>query len=332
MASAQHLRIEDYALIGNMSTAALVGRNGSIDWLCLPYFDSPACFASLLGTVDNGRWLIAPAAEGAKATRRYRGDTLVLETEFTTDEGTVAVIDFMPLNHDDDDRMDLVRLVEGRSGSVQMRLDLVFRFDYGLITPWVRRIEGGLTGIAGPDAVRLLTPAELHGEDFHTVATFTVRAGETVPFSLTWHRSHRAAPAAVDVAAALAETDAYFSEWAARTSYSGPHREAVVRSLLTLKALTFGPTGGIVAAPTTSLPELLGGVRNWDYRYCWLRDATLTLYAFLASGYVDEALAWREWLLRTDRGQSGRDPDHVRHRRRAAPAGDRARMAVRLRG
>ena len=301
MPSAHHLRIEDYALIGNTNTAALVGRNGSIDWLCLPHFDSAACFAALLGKQENGRWLLAPHSECLKVTRRYRGDTLVLETEFETPEGTVAVLDFMPCNGDDD-RMDLVRLVQGRSGNVPMRMDLVLRFDYGHITPWVQRIDGGISGIAGPDAIRLLTPAEVHGENYHTVSSFSVRAGETIPFTLTWYRSHRTAPAAIDVHEALTETERFFTEWAAKTTYAGPHRDAVVRSLLTLKALTFAPTGGIVAAPTTSLPEKIGGVRNWDYRYCWLRDATLTLYALLSSGYVDEARDWREWLLRTIAG------------------------------
>ena len=302
MAPRHHLRIEDYGLIGNMSTAALVGRNGSIDWLCLPYFDSPACFAALLGTIDNGRWQIAPHAEQRTVSRGYRGDTMILETIFETSEGTVALIDFMPLNGDDDDRMDLCRIVEGRSGCVPMRMDLAIRLDYGLITPWVQRAPGGLSGKAGPDAVQLLTPVELHGENFHTLANFSVREGERIPFTLTWHRSHRPAPPQVDVEAALAETDRFFSEWAARTSYDGPHREAVVRSLLTLKALIFGPTGGIVAAPTTSLPEQIGGVRNWDYRFCWLRDATLTLYSLLSSGYMDEARDWREWLLRAIAG------------------------------
>ena len=307
MARAQHLRIEDYALIGNTNTAALVGLNGSIDWLCTPYFDSPACFASLLGTIENGRWLIAPHEENYRVSRRYRGDTMILETEYVTEAGTVAVIDFMPRPGEFEDRMDVVRLVEGRSGCVAMRLDLVMRFDYGLIMPWVRRCEGGISGTAGPDAVQLLTPIELRGEGFHTVASFSVSEGETVPFTMSWHRSHRPAPAKIDVNAALADTEKFFTDWAAQTSYEGPHREAVVRSLLTLKALIFAPTGGIVAAPTTSLPEQIGSVRNWDYRFCWLRDATLTLYALMSSGFIDEARQWRQWLLRTVAG----DPSEV---------------------
>lgn len=297
-----HLRIEDYALVGNTHSCALVGNNGSVDWLCMPHFDSPACFAALLGTIDNGRWLIAPHTDRYTVRRRYQGDTLVLETEFETDEGTVALIDFMP-GADGDDRMDLVRLVEGRSGCVAMRTDLVMRFDYGLIKPWVRKLDGGITGVAGPDAVQVITPVDLHGEDFHTRGRFTVQAGETVPFILTWHASHLPSPPVLDWQAALDETRRVFAEWAAQTSYDGPYREAVVRSLLTLKALTFSPTGGIVAAPTTSLPEKIGGVRNWDYRYCWLRDATLTLYAFLTSGHKEEAEAWRQWLLRAAAGE-----------------------------
>ncbi len=300
--SAYGLRIEDYGLIGNTFTAALVGRNGSIDWLCLPHFDSGACFASLLGTPDNGRWLLAPACEAKRVTRRYRPGTMVLETEFETEEGTASLIDFMPIP-ESEERVDLIRLVVGKEGSVPMRLDLAFRFDYGHIKPWVRRIRGGLSAIAGPDAVELRTPVEMHGEDFRTVGGFTVHAGETVPFSLVWHRSHWPAPPPLDCVDALRETERWWRGWCGEHTYEGPWQEAVERSLLTLKALTFSPTGGIVAAPTTSLPEKIGGVRNWDYRYCWLRDATLTLYSLLISGHKQEARDWREWLLRAVAGE-----------------------------
>ena len=306
MPRSRQLRIEDYALVGNTHSCALVGRDGSIDWLCLPHFDSPACFAALLGTVDNGRWLIAPHVEDCRVRRRYRGDTLVLETEFETADGTVALIDCMPCP-DDEDRMDLIRIVEGRRGRVPMRMDLVLRFDYGLIKPWVRRREEGISAIAGPDAIRVAAPVDMHGEDFHTLSSFAVEEGDLVPFTLTWHRSHRPPPPALDWRAAVEDTERIFRDWAAKTTYAGPHREAVVRSLLTLKALTFAPTGGMVAAPTTSLPEKIGGVRNWDYRFCWLRDATLTLYALLSSGYTEEAKAWRHWLLRAVAG----DPSQI---------------------
>jgi GH15 family glucan-1,4-alpha-glucosidase len=293
-------RIEDYAIIGDCQTAALVSREGSIDWLCLPRFDSGACFAALLGTPENGRWLLAPA-DGGRATRRaYRAETLVLETDHETADGAVTVIDFMPPR---DRQCDLVRVVKGRRGHVRMRTEIVFRFDYGWIVPWVRREEGGLRAVAGPDALYLRTTVPLHGENFHTVGDFEIAEGETASFVLTWSPSHEEAPRSVEPRAALEETLRFWTDWSARCTYRGEWRDAVVRSLITLKALTYAPTGGMVAAATTSLPEHIGGVRNWDYRYCWLRDATFTLYALLMSGYHDEARAWREWLLRAAAGK-----------------------------
>ncbi|MQA85182.1 MAG: glycoside hydrolase family 15 protein [Streptosporangiales bacterium] len=292
-------RIEDYALIGDMQTAALVCRDGSIDWLCFPRFDSPACFAALLGSENNGRWLIAPQAGGTAARRRYRGDSLILETEWDTEDGTVRVIDFMPPRGE---APDIVRIVEGVSGRVPVRCELRLRFDYGRVIPWVRRIGGDLGAIAGPDAMWLRTPVDLHGEDFTTLGEFTVAAGERVPFVLTWHPSHLPAPTPVDPEHALIDTEELWREWVKTCGYEGEWRDAVVRSLITLKALTYAPTGGVVAAPTTSLPEDLGGERNWDYRYCWLRDATITLEALLHGGFVEEAKAWREWLLRAVAG------------------------------
>jgi GH15 family glucan-1,4-alpha-glucosidase len=294
-------RIEDYALIGDLRTAALVGRDGSIDWLCLPRFDSPACFAALLGTRENGRWLIAPEGEVGEVRRRYRDDTLILETEFHTPSGSVAVIDFMP--HDGvSRRTDLIRLVEGRGGEVEMRTELVLRFDYGKVIPWVRRVDDGISAVAGPDTLRISTPVDLSGKNFHTLGRFTVAQGETVPFVLTWSRSHRPDPGPIDPTHQLKETERWWHDWSARCNYDGRWREPVIRSLITLKALTYDPTGGIVAALTTSLPEALGGARNWDYRYCWIRDASFTLYALLISGYREEARAWREWLLRAVAG------------------------------
>jgi GH15 family glucan-1,4-alpha-glucosidase len=295
-------RLEDYALIGDTQTAALVGRDGSIDWLCLPRFDSGACFAGLLGDEGNGRWLLAPAGAVTRVRRRYRGESLVLETEFTTPDGVVRVVDCMPPRHDDPD---LVRVVEGVSGRVAMRCELVVRFGYGRSVPWVRRQDGVLLAVAGPDALVLDTPVATRGEGLTTVADFTVSAGESVPFVLEWYPSHRRwSGRRRDAGAEMAATEAWWSAWAARCTYEGGWREPVVRSLLTLKALTFEPTGGIVAAPTTSLPEQLGGVRNWDYRFCWLRDATMTLYALMSAGYEAEAVAWRDWLLRTVAGSA----------------------------
>jgi GH15 family glucan-1,4-alpha-glucosidase len=294
-------RIEDYALIGDLRTAALVGRDGSIDWLCLPRFDSPACFAALLGGHDNGHWLIAPRGEVSEVRRRYRDDTLILETEFHTPAGSVAVIDLMP--HDgESERTDIIRLVEGRGGEVTMRTELVLRFDYGKVIPWVRRVDDGISAVAGPAALRLRTPVALSGKDFRTTGHFTVSQGETVPFVLTWSRSHRPDPGPIDPVNQLKETERWWHDWSERCNYQGRWREPVIRSLITLKALTYDPTGGIVAAATTSLPEAPGGARNWDYRYCWIRDASFTLYALLISGYREEARAWREWLLRAVAG------------------------------
>jgi GH15 family glucan-1,4-alpha-glucosidase len=295
------LRIEDYAIIGNMHTAALVGRDGSIDWLCMPRFDSAACFAALLGTPDNGRWLIAPNVQPYETTRRYRGDTLILETEFRCAGGTAAVIDFMPVA-ERLGKVDLVRVVEGRAGRVPMRTEAILRFDYGRIVPWVRRRSYGLRAIAGPDAVQLRSPIDLRGEDFRTVGEFEVAEGESVAFVMTRYASHLGEPRVRDPAAMLRETEAWWQKWSARCTLEGPCREAVMRSLITLKALTYSPTGAIVAAVTTSLPEKIGGERNWDYRYCWLRDATFTLYALLIAGYTEEAQAWRRWLLRAAAG------------------------------
>jgi GH15 family glucan-1,4-alpha-glucosidase len=292
--------IEDYALIGDTHTAALVSRQGSIDWLCLPRFDSPACFAALLGDRSNGRWLLAPAGPVREVRRRYQGDTLVLETEYRTDDGVVRVVDCMPPRQWDPD---VARIVEGVRGRVPMRMELTIRFDYGSIVPWVRHIDGALHAVAGPDSVWLRTPVPVRGENWTSLADFTVAEGERVPFMLTWHASHRPAPRRIDPVQALGDTEAWWGQWATRIDYGGGWQDAVIRSLLTLKALTYAPTGGIVAAPTTSLPEQLGGVRNWDYRYCWLRDATFTLSALMLAGLADEATAWREWLLRAVAGQ-----------------------------
>jgi GH15 family glucan-1,4-alpha-glucosidase len=294
-------RIEDYALVGDLRAAGLVGIDGSVDWLALPRFDSGSCLAKLLGDAGHGRWLVAPRPGTVRETRRrYRGDTLVLETTFRTAGGAVRVVDCMPPG---EEVPNLVRLVEGVEGEVAMRAELVIRFDYGWIVPWVRREDGGIHAVGGPDALVLHTPVRTHGEGFTTVAEFTVREGERVPFVLTWHRSHEPAPPPIDAAAAVREAEGWWEEWAARCTYQGAWREAVIRSLVTLKALTYAPTGGIVAAPTTSLPEWIGGVRNWDYRYCWLRDATFTLYALLVSGFRAEAEAWREWLVRAAAGK-----------------------------
>jgi GH15 family glucan-1,4-alpha-glucosidase len=293
------LAIEDYAVIGDTQTAALVGRDGSIDWLCLPRFDSGAIFASLLGDESNGRWLIRPASPVRAVRRRYRGDSMVLETEFDTDEGTARLIDFMPPRGE---AADVVRIVEGVRGRVPMRMDLRLRFDYGHVLPWVRRLDADLVAVAGPDSVCLRTPVDVRGENLATVADFSVGDGYHAPFVLTWQASHLPTPKSVDPYVALESTETYWKEWIGRCTYEGEWRDAVVRSLLTLKTLTYGPTGGIVAAVTTSLPEALGGVRNWDYRYCWLRDATITLQSLMYSGYVEEARDWRAWLLRAIAG------------------------------
>jgi GH15 family glucan-1,4-alpha-glucosidase len=292
-------RIEDYAIIADTQTAALVGRDGSIDWLCLPRFDSGACFAALLGDEGNGHWRIAPAGGVNQVRRRYQGDTLVLETEFETGDGVVRVVDFMAPRMADPD---VVRVVEGVRGRVPMRMELRIRFDYGRLTPWVRRVGNVLLAISGPEALVLRTPVDHHGEDRATVADFQVAEGDRLPFTLTWNLSHQPLPDAVDPLKALDETRAYWRNWADQCTYEGDWREAVMRSLLTLKALTYQPSGGIVAAATTSLPEAVGGVRNWDYRFCWLRDATMTLTSLMAAGYEQEARDWREWLLRAMAG------------------------------
>jgi GH15 family glucan-1,4-alpha-glucosidase len=294
-------RIEDYAAIGDGETMALVSRAGSIDWLCWPRFDSAACFAALLGTVDHGRWSLAPADE-ASACRCYRADTLILETTFTTKTGEVVITDFMPPRGS---TSELVRIVRGVRGRVLMRMDLTVRFDYGSALPWVTQVRAGadtdvneLTAIAGPDRVTLRTKAPLRGEQNHTISDFTVNAGETMAFVMTYSLSHLPSPARIDVDEALQGTQIFWRNWAARCKFRGEHRDAVVRSLITLKALIYEPTGGIVAAPTTSLPEELGGERNWDYRFCWLRDATFTLLALMDAGYIEEAGRWRDWLVR----------------------------------
>jgi GH15 family glucan-1,4-alpha-glucosidase len=293
-------RIEDYAMIGDCHTAGLVARDGSIDWLCFPRFDSGACFAALLGNEEHGRWLISPKSEIRNIRRRYREGTLVLETDYETTEGAVTVIDCMPPRSREPD---VVRVVLGRSGRVTMRMQLIIRFDYGSVIPWVRRIDRGIRAVAGPDTLILEAPIDLSNENFRTEAEFAVSAGQRVPFVLVWHASHEPAPPVVDGEEIVAHTEQWWQEWSNRCTYEGPWRDAVIRSLITLKALTYAPTGGIVAAPTTSLPEQLGGPRNWDYRYCWLRDATFTLYALMLAGYTEEACAWREWLLRAVAGK-----------------------------
>jgi GH15 family glucan-1,4-alpha-glucosidase len=292
-------RIEDYALLGDLQTAALVSRAGSIDWCCFPRFDSGACFAGLLGTADHGRWLLAPASPVEQTKRRYRHDTLILESVHTTAEGEVRVIDFMPPRGR---APDIVRIVEGLGGSVPMRSELLIRFDYGRIVPWVRRVDDARVAVAGPDALCLRTPADTRGQDLTTVSELVVEPGQRVPFVLTWYPSHEPIPDPVDAEAALDDTEGFWHDWADSCGHHGDYHEEIHQSLLVLKALTYQPTGGIVAAPTTSLPEWIGSVRNWDYRYCWLRDATLTLVAMLHAGYRDEAIAWREWLLRAVAG------------------------------
>jgi GH15 family glucan-1,4-alpha-glucosidase len=294
-------RIEDYGLIGDFETAALVGRDGSIDWLCWPAFDSDACFAALLGTRKNGRWQIAPAEEVTKCSRHYWDNTLILETRFETAGGVVALIDFMPPRGK---ASDVMRLVRGVSGKVKMRMELIIRFGLGSDIPWVKRSEdrSELFAICGQDMTVLRTPVEARGEDMTTVADFEVGEGETVPFVLSYGPSHLDPPAPVDPDTALKETKDFWTDWSGRCGYQGQHCKLVIRSLITLKALTYEPTGGIVAAPTTSLPEKLGGGMNWDYRFCWLRDATFTLLALMNSGYTEEASAWHRWLLRAAAG------------------------------
>ena len=296
------LAIEDYALIGGCHTAALVGRDGSIDWLCFPRFDSPACFAALLGEPGHGRWLLAPAGAVRRVRRRYREGTLVLETDFETAQGAVRVIDCMPLS---EERWNLVRIVEGLRGRVAMRMELIIRFDYGSIVPWVRQRDHTLEATAGPDTLELHAGVPIHGAGMTSVAEFDVNEGVRVPFVLNYRASYEPPVRAVGAEKALEATERSWRQWLERCDYRGRWRPAVERSLVALKALTYAPTGGIVAAPTTSLPEQAGGVRNWDYRFCWLRDATFTLNAFLAAGYRDEAVAWREWLLRAAAGAPG---------------------------
>jgi GH15 family glucan-1,4-alpha-glucosidase len=292
-------RIEDYALIGDTYSAGLVARDGSIDWLCLPRFDSGACFAALLGEPRHGRWKIAPAGEPQTTRRAYRGDTLVLETEMECAEGVVRLIDCMSPRAR---RPQVIRLVEGVRGRVPMTMELVIRFDYGSIIPWVQRVGEVLTAIGGPDALCLRAPVETQGHGLTTVAEFTVTKGQQIPFVLGWYPSHESCPEPIDAVAVVAQTETWWQQWSAHCTYQGRWRDVVMRSLLTLKALTYAPTGGLVAAPTTSLPEALGGPRNWDYRFCWIRDATLTLYAMMINGFVDEARAWRDWVLRAVAG------------------------------
>ncbi|MFL6242095.1 MAG: glycoside hydrolase family 15 protein [Acidimicrobiia bacterium] len=307
-------RIEQYAMIGDTQTAALIGDDGSVDWMCAPRFDSGACFAALLGDEDHGRWQIAPAAGGRGARRRYRDQTLVLETEFETPEGAVRIIDFMPIR---DQTVDVVRIVEGLRGHVPMQMHLTIRFDYGQTIPWVRNIGGALVAVAGPDALVLRAPVETKGVGHSTVAEFTVRAGQRVPFNLAWYPSHHDVPRPRNATWALSRTESWWHNWSKQWTYDGAYPEVVQRSVITLKALTYAPTGGIVAAPTTSLPEWIGGVRNWDYRFCWLRDATFTLLALLHAGYEEEAKAWRAWLLRATAGE----PDDLQIM--YGPAGER---------
>ena len=295
------MKIEDYAFLSDTQTAALVGRDGSVDWLCFPRFDSGTCFGALLGDRKNGRWSFTPTDEILGTRRRYSDGTLILETEIETKSGTVRLIDFMPPRGENPD---IVRIVEGVSGEVELNMELIIRFDYGRVVPWVRKRDHALEAIAGPDALIFRTPVKTEGKDLTTVATFIVKEGERVPFVLTWYASHKESPRAIDHEHALRETTAYWKKWSEHCEHYGEWHEPVARSLITLKGLTYAPTGGIVAAATTSLPEEIGGVRNWDYRYCWLRDATYTLYALMSSGYLDESRAWRLWLLRAIAGSA----------------------------
>ncbi len=297
--AAMPLPLEDYALIGDLHTAALVGRDGSIDWLCLPQFDSGACFAGLLGTDDHGFWRIAPVGAPQAARRRYRDETLVLESEFDAPNGTVRLTDCMPIR---EHHPQVVRVVDCLSGSADITMEMCLRFDYGQAVPWVRRSDGLLTARVGPNAVALWTTAETRGENLRSVAEVSLREGQQTCFVLTWYPSHEAPPRPVDPLYAIADSEEWWRAWSSACTYTGDHRDLVLRSLITLKALTYEPTGGILAAPTTSLPEALGGSRNWDYRYCWLRDATLSLEALMNGGYHDEAMAWRDWLLRATAG------------------------------
>jgi GH15 family glucan-1,4-alpha-glucosidase len=295
------MKIEDYAFLSDTQTGALVGRDGSVDWLCFPRFDSGACFAALLGDPTNGRWSFSPVEEITATRRRYSDGTLILETEIETASGAIRLIDFMPPRGKNPD---IVRIVEGVRGEVAMKMELIIRFDYGRIVPWVRKHDGALEAIAGPDALVLRTPIETHGENLTTLAEFTVAKGDRVPFVLTWFASHEKAPRAINPEHALRDTIAFWKEWSGKCQPQGEWHDGVLRSLITLKGLTYAPTGGIIAAATTSLPEKIGGVRNWDYRICWLRDATFTLYGLMNAGYLDEARAWRQWLLRAVAGSA----------------------------
>jgi GH15 family glucan-1,4-alpha-glucosidase len=294
-------RIEDYAFLSDTQTGALVSREGCVDWLCFPRFDSGACFAALLGDRKNGLWRFAPDGKVTARHRRYRGDTLILETEIETADGAVRLIDFMPPRGKNPD---IVRIIEGLRGNLRMKMELIIRFDYGTVVPWVRKKHEGLEAIAGPDGLILRTQIETRGEDLTTVAEFNVAEGDRIPFVLTWFASHEEPPRAINPEHALKQTEEYWRSWSKRCREQGPWRDSIIRSLITLKGLTYAPTGGIVAAATTSLPEEIGGVRNWDYRYCWLRDATFTLYALMNAGYLEEARAWREWLLRAIAGSA----------------------------
>jgi GH15 family glucan-1,4-alpha-glucosidase len=294
--------IEDYAIVGDTETVALVGIDGSIDWLCMPRFDSGACFAGLLGRPEHGRWQMAPISGTTDVSRRYLGNTLILETTFTTADGVVAVTDFMPPREREPS---VIRMVEGRSGSVAMATEFIARFDYGSIVPWVQAVDGGITLTGGADAIRFDSPMPLSGKDMTTVARFDVAEGDRLSFALTWYPSNAPMPDAPDCQSALAYTEKWWTKWSSRCTYAGDWADEVMRSLITLKALTYAPSGGIVAAATTSLPEQLGGVRNWDYRYCWLRDATFSLQCLLNNGYAEEALQWAAWLRRAVAGSPG---------------------------
>jgi GH15 family glucan-1,4-alpha-glucosidase len=297
------LLIEDYALVGDCETAALVGRDGSIDWLCFPRFDSGACFAALLGDSENGRWLLSPKDRVLSSNRQYRPDTLILETEFETESGAVKIIDWMP-PRSTTAAPDLFRMAVGTRGRVTMRMELRIRFDYGLVVPWVHRTrQGDIQATAGPDSVLFRTKIEHHGEDFRTLAEFPVSEGQRITFELAWFPTYGRPPEESDVEESLRKTEAWWRQWSQKCTYQGEWREAVIRSFITLKALTYGPTGGVVAAATTSLPEKVGGVRNWDYRYCWIRDASFTLYALASGGYIEEAEAWRKWLVNAVAGK-----------------------------
>src|SRR5438445_922232 len=295
----ERTKIEDYAFLSDTQTGALVSRDGCVDWLCFPRFDSPACFASLLGDTKNGHWRFFPEEKIDQTRRRYRGDSLILETEIETKSGAVRLIDFMPPRGENPD---IIRIVEGLRGKVSMHMELIIRFDYGQIVPWVRKRHDGLEAIAGPDGLILRTPIETCGKDLTTVAEFSVAKGDRVPFVLTWFASHAKPPRKVNAEHALRDTEKYWRDWSSQFQSKGEWRDAVMRSLITLKGLTYAPTGGLVAALTTSLPEEIGGVRNWDYRFCWLRDAALILLALLRSGYREEAKSWRQWLLRAIAG------------------------------